>query len=263
MSDSALYAVENAWICTEPDSPSVRQMLFGDTFVVMERKGGWAQGMAMKDAYQGWVKEDQLCSYPHLQEDEFEFFYVGVRSSWGYEAPDIKSRPLIDLHMTSTLLVTEKPEGWLGFLLGNRMAYVPAAHCKSTQKHFDAPAEAARAFLGTPYVWAGNTGFGLDCSGLVQVCLRACGGHSFADSHQQETMTKGTALSEDEPLRSGDLLFWNGHVAMASGPNRMIHANAHHMAVVEEPLEPALARIAATDTGPVTSRLRPEVAKIS
>jgi len=38
----------------------------------------------------------------------------------------------------------------------------------------------------------------------------------------------------------------------------MIHANAHHMATVEEPIAPAISRIAATDTGPVTTRLRPD-----
>ena len=54
----------------------------------------------------------------------------------------------------------------------------------------------------------------------------------------------------------GDLIFWAGHVGMVSAPGRLIHANAHHMAVVEEDLEPAIARIAATGSA-VLRRLRP------
>jgi cell wall-associated NlpC family hydrolase len=43
----------------------------------------------------------------------------------------------------------------------------------------------------------------------------------------------------------GALLFWPGHVALSLGRGEMIHANGHHMMVVREPIEPALARIAA------------------
>ena len=44
---------------------------------------------------------------------------------------------------------------------------------------------------------------------------------------------------------------------METGEGTLIHANAHHMAVVEEPRHMAIQRIAASDTGPVTARLRP------
>ncbi|NNJ67984.1 MAG: hypothetical protein HKP54_08075, partial [Boseongicola sp.] len=48
------------------------------------------------------------------------------------------------------------------------------------------------------------------------------------------------------------------HVAISTGESTLVHANAHHMAVVEEPVEEAVSRIAASDTGPVTLRLRPD-----
>jgi cell wall-associated NlpC family hydrolase len=41
----------------------------------------------------------------------------------------------------------------------------------------------------------------------------------------------------------GDLIFWKGHVAIVRDAGTMVHANAHHMATVIEPIEPALARI--------------------
>jgi len=50
-----------------------------------------------------------------------------------------------------------------------------------------------------------------------------------------------------KPLR-GDLVFWKGHVGILSAPDRMVHASGHHMTVVNEPLDYALARI-----GPPTS----------
>ena len=108
-------------------------------------------------------------------------------------------------------------------------------------------------FLGHAYVWGGNSGRGIDCSGLVQAALLACGIPCPGDSDLQEAMP-GTVPDTPAP---GDLIFWKGHVAMVSGENAIIHANAHHMAVVEEPMDEAIARIGASDTGPVTSMLRP------
>jgi cell wall-associated NlpC family hydrolase len=55
--------------------------------------------------------------------------------------------------------------------------------------------------------------------------------------------------------RAGDLIFWKGHVAMVSDPGWIIHANAYHMAVAEEPLAEAEARILAKGS-PVLRRLR-------
>jgi cell wall-associated NlpC family hydrolase len=46
-------------------------------------------------------------------------------------------------------------------------------------------------------------------------------------------------------LQRGDLVFWKGHVAIVRDRSSLLHANAFHMAVVIEPLAPALARIRA------------------
>ncbi len=53
-------------------------------------------------------------------------------------------------------------------------------------------------------------------------------------------------------------MFWKDHVAIETGDGTLIHANAHHMSVTEEPRHVVMSRIAATETGPVTARLRPE-----
>jgi cell wall-associated NlpC family hydrolase len=51
----------------------------------------------------------------------------------------------------------------------------------------------------------------------------------------------------------GDLVFWKGHVAMGLGEGRIIHANAHHMAVAVEPLDEAVERIKAAGSGEPTA----------
>jgi hypothetical protein len=44
-------------------------------------------------------------------------------------------------------------------------------------------------------------------------------------------------------LRRGDLVCWKGHIGIVSAPGWLLHANAFHMAVADEPLADAVARI--------------------
>ncbi len=243
-------ALSNSWLRPAPDAPPHRQVLVGDRFHIDDQKGDWVHGTAQKDGYTGWLLKAALG--PAIQPSH----WIAARTTWGFAAPDIKSEPLVDLHMTSELEARSDKGTWLEIAFGEGTAFVPKDHCRTIATRLRDPVDAARAFLDTPYVWAGNTGFGLDCSGLVQAALHATGATCPADSRDQETML-GEQLDANTPLKAGDLMFWKGHVAMATGPDAIIHANAHHMKVVEEPREEAENRIKSSPTGPVTSRLRP------
>ncbi|TIR46703.1 MAG: NlpC/P60 family protein, partial [Mesorhizobium sp.] len=100
-------------------------------------------------------------------------------------------------------------------------------------------------FLGTPYLWGGASGFGIDCSGLVQLAMHMAGRQVLRDSDMQAA-TIGEPLGpgpEFAGLRRGDLVFWKGHVAVMTDPETMIHANGHTMLVSREGFRQAVARI--------------------
>jgi cell wall-associated NlpC family hydrolase len=99
-------------------------------------------------------------------------------------------------------------------------------------------------------LWGGKTALGLDCSGLVQIALSACGVSCPRDSDMQEAAmvaTMGAAISTADfsQLKRGNLVFWKGHVAIVRGRDSLLHANAFHMAVAIEPIGEAVARIRA------------------
>ena len=128
--------------------------------------------------------------------------------------------------------------------------YVPAQHLAPVDSREPDFVAVAERFLGTPYLWGGKTSLGLDCSGLVQVALTACGIACPRDTYMQVTAL-GEAVA-DGIRRRGDLIFWKGHVAIARDEITMIHANVFHMAVAIEPIDDAIARIRQKD-GDVTS----------
>jgi len=105
----------------------------------------------------------------------------------------------------------------------------------------------AERFAGAPYLWGGKTALGLDCSGLVQIALAACGIACPRDSDMQE-QALGAPVADHSDLRRGDLIFWKGHVAIVRDGENLLHANAYHMTVAIEPIADAVIRIGEADS---------------
>jgi cell wall-associated NlpC family hydrolase len=110
------------------------------------------------------------------------------------------------------------------------------------------PIDFARRSLGTPYVWGGRGGAGIDCSSLVQRSMAVRGVQAQRDSDMQRA-TLGDVLPENAILRRGDILFFPGHVGMMSDATTLIHATRYYGKTVEEPLDQVIARVKRKNDG--------------
>ncbi|MBI2264560.1 MAG: C40 family peptidase [Armatimonadetes bacterium] len=90
-------------------------------------------------------------------------------------------------------------------------------------------------FMGVPYVWAGTSGSGFDCSGFVWRVFKINGISlpRMADSQ----FLKGKSVSRGD-LRAGDLVFFStylpgpSHIGIYIGGNRFVHASSGRGVVV-------------------------------
>ena len=240
-----------------PEGPRDRQMLRGQGFKVHAlSENGWTFGETVAGAYSGWIEASQLDTHP----DANPTHRIKTAQSYGKTTGGLKAPGKVTpLSMGSELIVLNESDGWSQIAWANSSSaadlFVPSVHLTGIADLEPDPVAVAERLLGTPYLWGGNSAFGIDCSGLVQIACHASRIPCPGDSDQQMAQLGVTLEAETAPKR-GDLLFWKGHVGWVSDPETLLHANAFHMAVTYEPLAEAICRIDAQGDGPVLRHAR-------
>ncbi len=220
-----------------PDAPLDTEALKGERATIYDTDGeGWAWGQLAADGCVGWLPANALA----LPGPPPTHKVVALRTLV-FPGPSIKLPPLEALPFGARIAIARIVER---MALTPAGAYLPAAHLAPIDENESDFVAVAERFVGVPYLWGGKTALGLDCSGLVQIALSACGVSCPRDSDMQEAAL-GAPLAADNlsNLQRGDLVFWKGHVAVARDRATLLHANAFHMTVQIEPIADCVSRI--------------------
>jgi len=237
----ARIAAPLADLLAAPGGARDRQVLFGERVTVIERHQGFGFVQAAKDGYCGWVAEAALGP------DMTPTHRIAAPATHLYRAPKLSTPEACTLSFGALLTITAEHER---FAETHDGFFVPRAHIAPAEETEADAVTVAEMFLGTPYLWGGNSRAGIDCSGLVQAALLACGIPCPGDSDQQREAL-GHLVPSHGPFQRGDLFFWPGHVAMAVDGQRLIHANGFRAATSYEGIETCIARIEAQGEGPL------------
>ena len=220
------------------DAMQLTQALFGETVKLFHEEEGWAWVQLAKDGYVGYVNGNALS--PHVVAPTHR---VAVPSTFMYPDANLKTLPAIHLTLNAQVAITAENGAYSQLSNGRFVFTAHLKHVDEVEPDFVAVAE---LFRHVPYYWGGKSVQGLDCSGLVQLSLEACGMKALRDSDMQEATLGARLMVNDlDGLKRGDLVFWNGHVGIMTDEKTLLHANGHHMMVVAEPLKDAVDRIAA------------------
>ena len=165
-----------------------------------------------------------------------------------HREPDGSSEQVTQLLRGEPVTIVRRRGGWVeirtaydypGWMRASDLGGEPDKAWPTRRSDAD-PVDAARAYLGVPYLWGGMSERGIDCSGLVHMAHRRVGRLVPRDADQQEE----ARFAVEEP-RTGYLLTYGDpsgadratHIAFWLGKGRILHATDRDgvHAVVDEP----------------------------
>jgi len=201
----------------------VSQVLFGESFEIINSKDNWLQIILAFDGYQGWIDRKQQTS---LSE---ELFKKLNNEKQAIVADIVNFISYMDTELLTLSLGATLPsfKNSNFSLSDNTYIYEGSFFNKIYNK--ETLIENAYFYLNTPYLWGGRTPFGIDCSGFTQMVYKLCGYALLRDASQQAT--QGETLSFIEESEPGDLAFFDNeegniiHVGIILANHHIIHAH--------------------------------------
>jgi len=212
-------------------SPLISQVMFGETVEIFDKSKNWSFCRCHGKSYEGWIENDNIGLLPKSTH------YISNIISLVFEKPDIKSNLICNLYLNSKITVLKENNDWVEIILSkNQKGYVPNKHVSLLNIHHKNWIDVAKEFINSPYLWGGKTCIGIDCSGLVQTSLETSGITIPRDSIDQLSYSSDK-IKNVETIKRGCLIFWKGHVAIATSSSKILHSNSFHMSVMEENLD--------------------------
>jgi hypothetical protein len=199
------------------------QILFGESFDILEHQPGWVQIQCHYDGYRGWIDSKLVTK---MEERDVEH--------WNRSSGHIVTKPFVKV-------IRESDSTPMLLSSGSRVVFNSddrnAIRIGSDEYfwqgtlpsgRFDLE-EVARGYLNAPYLWGGRTFYGIDCSGLVQNVYKA--GGVFLPRNASQQINYGEVVSFVEEAGTGDLAFFDNeegaivHVGLCLGQGRILHAS--------------------------------------
>jgi cell wall-associated NlpC family hydrolase len=217
------------------------QALLGDRVQVTSIRGSWAHVVVPdqptpldRRGYPGWVPVRQLAA--QAPPSTSESATVVARTAW-LRADTAAAGRVVEISYGTRLPVLGRGGGWVRVgLPGGLVRRVDPAsvvrHAVGTPAQRatgSAVVRSAQSFTGLPYLWAGRSGFGFDCSGLTSLVFRV---HGIVIARDADAQAAGGRRVSSGATSPGDLLFYatsSGyvhHVSMYAGSGMMVQAPA-------------------------------------
>lgn len=213
-------------------SEPLTQLLNGQTVECLQEKEHWVF-VRQLDGYLGWLYRPYLSADTLQDGDHWVCEPVAMLKS----DPE-QDAPLVSRVLAGTAVsIQQQQAGWAKIeLVGGLGGWLPLHNLRpqNTQPEDEMALRTqmitdAHTLMGVPYLWAGSSAYGIDCSGFAQLVHRLVGVTLLRDADMQ--MENGRVV--ESSYQPGDLFFFGSsgahrrisHVGISLGGWEMIHSS--------------------------------------
>lgn len=206
----------------------ISQLLFGETFTIIDRHRSWLRIICSFDNYAGWIESNQAKELTKEAFVALSHATIACSTDLIQVIYDTSGNRIFPVFIGSSL--PGMSDGKL--TIGSDQYEFEGNFIFPPQKVM--PSDIIRnayLFLNCPYLWGGRSPFGIDCSGLVQIAYKMAGIPLLRDSHLQAS--QGEVVNLLSEARPGDIVFFDNdegqivHAGILIDQNTIIHASGH------------------------------------
>ncbi|KEK23101.1 C40 family peptidase [Bacillus gaemokensis] len=220
------------------------QALLGQEVTIVEEQGEWVKVVVHgqptprnAEGYPGWMPAKQLTYNQEFADKNSQpFVLITKPTAILYINPSDKYKSLEVSYNTRLPLLSEDTISYRVLLPNGQKAWLRKQDgaVYTSQNEIPVPTgddlvNTGKLFLGLPYIWAGTSGFGFDCSGFTHTIYKS---HGITIPRDSGPQSKAGIAVEKENLQKGDLIFFAynqgkgsvHHVGMYIGDGKMIHS---------------------------------------
>ena len=206
-----IYPITNLYKKPSVRSEILTQMIYGDSFLILNKTRKWLKVKIKEDGYKGYIKNKNFADFLKPTHK------INILKAKVYKFSN-KRKKINEISFGSKIKVINRKAKFLKFSQG----WINKKDVKHISHRERNPFNKIAIFKNIKYVWGGKSFRGIDCSALIQVFLNFNSKFCPRDTKDQfKYFRKNIKLKN---IRKNDIIYWKGHVALALSNKKLIHA---------------------------------------
>ena len=212
------------------ESPSINskissQIIYGEKFKVLKKVKNFLKIKTFYDKYYGFIKKKKFASKSDATHK------VKVLKTKIYKSNDF-------LPFSSEIKILKRNKNYVMFKKNKWIKKSDIVPISKKEKNF---IKIFKSYINCKYKWGGKTYNGIDCSALLQLFYKFNNKFFPRDTIDQIKFKKG--FKNKKKYKSGDIIYWKGHVAICINSKKLIHAYGPKKRVIIMPISKTIKKI--------------------
>jgi cell wall-associated NlpC family hydrolase len=209
------------------------QIIYGEKFKVLSKNKNWLRIKTSYDNYVGYIKNKDYTGDYNPTHKVF-----GLKVSIFNKQ---KNKTKYSLPFASKISIIQTDKKFVEFEKNKWIIKKDIKKIDHVEKDY---LKVLKLFLKTKYSWGGKTYKGIDCSAILQLFYYYNNRFYPRDTKDQLRFSKSNI--KIKKFKKGDVIFWEGHVAICIDTKNLIHAYGSEKKVLIMPITKTIDRIERT-----------------